>query len=130
MFISDDGTVLGSSVWATKVFVFQLGRLGRLVARNFLEPNMMPPLVFDGDRIYSRSNASVICLGHTGDEGVAAEPAEFGGSVEDLGELLVADEPAEGRSARGRLVPWQSLTTTRPPRRREKIWNGSVTRAR
>ena len=99
VYISDDGTVLASSVWATKLFVFQPGRLGRLVARNFLEPNMMPPLVFDEDRIYSRSNASVICLGHTGKEGVAAE-------AEMVARTLLEDIPMEPPSVgKAREVP-------------------------
>jgi hypothetical protein len=69
--------------------------MGRLVARNDLEPNMMPPLVFDEERIYARSNGSLICLGHTGPEGVAAE-AEI--VARTLMEDLPLDPPAMGEA--------------------------------
>lgn len=88
VFMSDDGTALGRPMRATKVFVMQAGRRGRLLARNLLEPNMIPSLVFDGDRIYSRSTSSVICLGHTGEEGVAEE-------AEIVARTLMEDLPVE-----------------------------------
>jgi hypothetical protein len=95
VFISDDGTVLGSSKPTSKTLVFQPGPLGRLLARNDLESNMMPPLVFDGDRAYSRGNGSVICLGHTGEEGAAAEAEVV---ARTLMEDLPLDPPAKGEA--------------------------------
>ncbi len=113
VFIADDGTYLGRPGYFSRVFVVQPGRDGRLLARNRLEVNMMPPLVFDGDRIYARSNNSLICLGHTGEEGRAEEAETVAATLlEDLPLKPPAATPAhrvESVTTAFRQEAWASV---------------------
>jgi hypothetical protein len=46
---------------------------GLLVAQSLVERAMTAPPVFEGDRLYIRTDPSLICVGHTGDAGRAYE---------------------------------------------------------
>lgn len=73
LFISDAGSGFGWTPRTTKMFVVQPGRKGRLVARNDLEPDMVPAPAYDGDRMYARTAGALTCIGYTGDQGRAYE---------------------------------------------------------
>ena len=90
LFMQDDGTGFGWSPHDTKVRVIQPGPEGRLLSRNKLERGMMAPLVFDGDRIYARSSASIMCIAHTGESGKKYEAETVAAT---LLEDLTAEKP-------------------------------------
>lgn len=95
VFISDDGTRFGEPALKVRMAVFQSGRDGRLVARNRLDPDIIPSPVFDGDCMYVRSTSHVTCIGLTGDAGRAYEATVV---AETLMEDLPPAPPAAGEA--------------------------------
>jgi hypothetical protein len=53
--------------------VMQKGADGMILAQNEVEETWTAPPVFEGDRIYIRTDPSLICVGYTGDDGRAYE---------------------------------------------------------
>lgn len=53
--------------------VMQKGADGMILAQNEIEETWTAPPVFDGDRMYIRTDPSLICVGYTGDDGKAYE---------------------------------------------------------
>jgi len=89
VFLCDRGARSGryTGDWAN-VSVLQAEREGRFVAHNLLDRHLDAPLVFEGDRIYARTDRALTCLGRVGAAGAAYE-------AEQNAERLLDDIPPE-----------------------------------
>lgn len=74
VFIGDHGSVFhGRVARGSLCGVVQKRWNGLLVGKSQVEKSWTGPPVFEGDRIYIRTDPSLVCIGYTGDEGRAYE---------------------------------------------------------
>jgi hypothetical protein len=74
VFIGEHGSVFHGPVARGAICgVVQRKWDGLLVGKSLVEKSWTGPPVFEGDRIYVRTDPAVVCLGYTGDEGRAYE---------------------------------------------------------
>lgn len=103
----DMGSKFGAGYYgarASACCVVRIGRDGRYMANNFFDHHVMCAPVFDGDRFYVRSDWSLYCIGHTGEEDRKYE-------AEINAKNVLSDwwmEPTPKRDARG-LKPIRGL---------------------
>lgn len=110
LFLGEHGTKFDGPGHAGAIcIVMQKGSEGMLLARNRLERTWTGPPVFDGDRIYIRTDASLVCIGYTGDDGRAYEANENALYLLPELETLPPDE-----SAPKEIAP-VAVPFTRPP---------------
>ena len=74
VFLCDRGARSGryTGDWAN-VSVLQADREGRFIAHNLLDRHLDAPLVFEGDRVYARTDRALTCFGRMGAAGAAYE---------------------------------------------------------
>ena len=74
VFIGEHGSVFHGSVARGAICgVAQRNWDGLLLGKSMVEKAWVAPPVFEGDRIYVRTDPSIVCLGYTGNEGRAYE---------------------------------------------------------
>jgi outer membrane protein assembly factor BamB len=74
LYLGEHGTLFdGPSHDGSVCAVMQKGADGFLIAQNETEETWTAPPVVDGDRIYIRTDPSLICVGYTGNDGKAYE---------------------------------------------------------
>lgn len=74
VFIGEHGSVFHGPVARGAICgVMQRKPDGLLLGKSLVEKAWTAPPVFDGDKIYIRTDPSIVCIGHTGNEGRAYE---------------------------------------------------------
>ncbi len=110
VFIGEHGSVFHGPVARGAICgVMQRKPDGLLLGKSLVEKAWTAPPVFDGDKIYVRTDPSIVCLGHTGNEGRAYEADTNARWM--LGDLEVqapADTPPVEIAPSGTVAPGNS----------------------